>query len=147
MTRIAGDADDGGDVDDAAETAAHHRMCQLARQAEHRRQVHFDDVIPVLVAHAHEEAVLGDAGIVDEDIHALQLGFGLFAERLYLGSVGKVSRENLDAVAKFRRQRFKLFNAGAVQADGCALAVEKAGDFFADAAGRAGYESLAACQI
>jgi len=72
-------------------------MRQLARQAEHRRQVHFDDVIPILVAHANEQAILGDAGVVDEDIDAFQLGFSLFTERFDFSAVGKVGRENLDA--------------------------------------------------
>ena len=57
--------------------AAHHRMRQLAGQPEHRGQVDLQHRVPVGVRHAHEQAVLGDAGIVDEDVDAFELGLGL----------------------------------------------------------------------
>ena len=39
-----------------------------AGQQEHRGEVDGDDVVPLLVLHAHEQVVVGDAGIVDEDV-------------------------------------------------------------------------------
>jgi hypothetical protein len=98
---IAGDADHGGDVDDAAEAAAHHRVRQFPGQPEDSRQVDLQHRVPVGIRHAHEQAVLGDAGIVDENIDAFELRFGLLAERLDLVAIRKIGRENLHAVAEF----------------------------------------------
>ena len=103
--------------------------------------------VPVGVGHAHEQAVLGDAGIVDEDVDAFELGFRLLAERLDLVAVRQIGREQFYAVAEFGGQRLQLLDARAVQADDGALRVQHAGDRLADAAGCAGDERLAAGQI
>ncbi len=34
--------------------------------------------VPVGIRHAHEEPVLGDAGIVDEDVDAAEIGLGFW---------------------------------------------------------------------
>ena len=122
-------------------------MGQFARQAEDGRQVDLEHGIPVVVGHAHEEAVLGDAGIVDEDVDAFELGFGPLPERLDLVAVRQVGREELHAVAQFAGQRLELLDAGAMQADDGALRVQRAGDRFADAAGSTGHQGLPAGQI
>ena len=93
LAGIAGDADHRGDVDDAAEAAAHHRMRELARQPEHGAEIDVDHRVEILVRHAHEQPVLGDAGIVDQDVDAFELGLGLLAERLDLAAVGQIRPE------------------------------------------------------
>ena len=124
LAGIAGDADHRGDVDDAAEAAAHHRMGELAGQPEHRPQIDVDHRVEILVRHAHEQPVLGDAGIVDEDVDAFELGLGLLAERLDLGGAGQIGRKDLRAAAELAGQRLELLDAGAVQADRRALRMQ-----------------------
>src|SRR5690606_40870797 len=62
-----------GDVDDAAEAAAHHRVGQLAGQTEDGAQIDVDYRVPVIVRHPDEQAVAGDSRVVDENIDALEL--------------------------------------------------------------------------
>ena len=100
--------------------------------------------VPILVAHAHEQAILGDPGIVDENIDAAELAFSLFAERLHGSAVGKVCREQVDALTERIGQLLQLFDARAVQADNRALGMQDAGNLFANAAGCTGNEGLAA---
>ena len=114
---------------------------------EDGRQVDFEHCVPVGVAHADEETVLGDAGIVDEDVDAFEFGLGLLAECLDFVAVREVRGEDLDAFAEFGGERLELLDAGAVQADEGAAGMKLAGDFLADAAGRAGYKGLAAGQV
>src|SRR5882762_4476750 len=105
LTRIAGDADDGGDRDDAAEPLAHHQPGHCPGQAEGRRQIDLDDLVPVLVAQLHEQIVAGDAGIGDENI---DLAHGLFRrrhQRLDLGGVGEIAGQHVNPVAELAGER------------------------------------------
>ena len=56
--------------------AAHHATQHGARQVEGGGQVDRDHLVPLLVLHAHEELVAGDAGIVDEDVELAQRRLG-----------------------------------------------------------------------
>src|SRR5690606_41015986 len=117
LARISGRSDDGTDIDDQTKAATHHRVGQLAGQPEHRAEIDLKHRIPVFVRHAHEETVTGDSCIIDKDINAFQLGFGLLAQRLDVGAVRQVRWQHLDAVAKIGGQRVELFDTGAVDAD------------------------------
>ena len=69
LAGIAGDADHRGDADDAARSAA--SSCRAARRAIRRKAaVRLTSItcLPVLVLHAHGEAVAGDAGVGDQDV-------------------------------------------------------------------------------
>src|SRR5690606_9211230 len=68
LARVAGDADHRGDADDAAGAALHHPLHGGAAEAEIGFQIDLDDVGEVLVLHPHQQAVLGDAGVGDEDV-------------------------------------------------------------------------------
>src|SRR5262249_27522927 len=59
---------DRADVDDAAPAPRAHALDHLARHVETRIHVDADHVVPLLVAHLVEEAVAGDAGVVDEHV-------------------------------------------------------------------------------
>jgi len=122
-------------------------MRQLAGQPEDSRQIDFDDTVPVGIGHAHEQAVLCDAGIVDEDVDTLEFGFSLLAKRLDGVAVGKVGWKELDPVAEFARKRFQLLHARAMQPDDRALRVQHPGNRFADASRCAGNKRLAAGQF
>src|SRR5499426_2484535 len=58
LTGIAGDADHRGDADDAAETLPHHPAYRRPREAEGRRQIDCNDLVPVLVSQLNQEVVL-----------------------------------------------------------------------------------------
>src|SRR6201991_1867173 len=70
LAGIAAGADDRGDVDDAPEALLHHRAHHLARHAEDGLQVGVVHRVPVVVLHAHGQAVARDAGVVDQHVHA-----------------------------------------------------------------------------
>ena len=144
---IAGDADDRGDGDDAAEALAHHQLGRRARQTEGRGQIDRDDVVPILVAQLHEQIVAGDAGIGDEDVDLPHRGFGRRHQRLDLGAVGEVAGQHMNALAQLRRQAIQHLAPRAGNGNRRALRVQRLRDRAADAAGRAGDERLPASQI
>src|SRR5262249_39629863 len=63
------------DVDDAAPPAAAHAFDHLPGHVETGIHVDADDLVPLFMAHLMEEAVAGDAGIVDEHVDRPELGF------------------------------------------------------------------------
>src|SRR5262249_32344932 len=64
---------DRADIDDAAPTARAHAFDDLPRHVETRIHVDADDIVPLFVAHFVEEAVAGDARIVDEHVDRPEL--------------------------------------------------------------------------
>ena len=88
--------------------APHHRMGQFAGQPEHGGQVDIEHAVPVGISHADEQPVPGDAGIVDEDIDAFEIGLDLLAERLGLVAIGKVGWKQLDPVAELGGQSLQF---------------------------------------
>ena len=83
LPRIAGRADHRGDRDDAAPALLHHAAQHGARQAEGGGEIDRDDLIPLVVLHAHEEIVARDAGIVDENVdRRAERGLGRLGQRL-----------------------------------------------------------------
>jgi hypothetical protein len=62
---------------------------QALDRRKHGTQVGLDDRIPVLVLHAHQQVVAGDAGIVDQDGRRAELlDHGL--PTLHRGGIGDV---------------------------------------------------------
>ena len=74
LTGIAHRPHDRGHGNDAARALLHHRANTGARQAEGCGQIGFNHRLPLLVLHAHDETVLGNAGIIDEHINAAVFG-------------------------------------------------------------------------
>ena len=68
LAYVAGDADDGGNVDDAACGALHESALQGFDKEENALEVGGDNGIPVAFLHTHEQTVLGDTGIVDQNV-------------------------------------------------------------------------------
>ena len=93
--------------DDAAEALAHHQFGRGAREAEGRRQIDRDDVIPILVLHLHEQIVAGDAGIGDEDVDLPHRRFGRRHQRLDLGGVGEIAGQHVNALAELGRRTYR----------------------------------------
>lgn len=61
-------------------------------EVEGRLQVDVEDGIPLCLRHAEHQAVLGDSGIVDEDVDAAEVGVDLLHDGLGLGKVGGIAR-------------------------------------------------------
>src|ERR1700676_2674602 len=147
LAGIAGDTDDRGDGDDAAEPLAHHQLGRGPGQAEGRGQIDLDDFVPVLVAQLHEQIVPGDAGVTDQNV---DLAHGLFRRRhqcLDLGSVGKVAGQHLNPPAQFAGERVQHLAPSPGNRHRRALRVQRLRDRAADAAGSTSDERRPASQI
>ena len=102
VVRLAGvalHAHDRGDVDNGARTrfehGAHHRLGQV----EAALQIDADDAVPLLLGHAHEQGVVRDARVVDDDVDRAK-GFNHFAyETLGVGHACGIGLEALDGAS------------------------------------------------
>ena len=93
MAGISDEADDGGDVDDARVGAFHERALKGFDEVEGSFKIGVEDGVPVFGLHAHEEAVAGDACVVDEDVDATKVcddGFTEFLDGVEVGDVNGV---------------------------------------------------------
>ena len=137
---IADDAADRGDVDDAAiaRLGAHHGARGGAHQHEGRGEVDGDDVVPLIVLHHHEQVVLGEAGVVDEDVEPAELGDRLVDQLGHLRLVAEVAGADVHARAELGGQLLELVDLAPGDGDRRPLLVQRAGDAAADAAGCAG---------
>ena len=66
MPSIAHQAHDRAHVDDAAAALAHKGLGERARRVKRSFKIDIEHAIEGIVAHAHEQTVAGDAGVVDE---------------------------------------------------------------------------------
>ena len=133
LPRIAENAGDRGDIDDPPGPAAHHVAQDAAGEHEHRGEVDGDDVVPLFVLHAHEQIVVGDAGIVDEDVDLAESLLGFLAELGHCGAVAEIARQHEHAAAELGGESVELLLVGARDRDGRALCVQRLGDRPADA--------------
>ncbi|MFM1944052.1 MAG: hypothetical protein RI897_3034 [Verrucomicrobiota bacterium] len=143
MAGVAHEADDGGDIDDTAGALADEFPDEGAGAEEAAFEVGIDDRVPVFVAHAHEEAVAGDAGVIDEDIDAapfLEDGFGGLLD---VGCVGDVGGDGEAASAGFGDFLGGFFGVGGSAGDAGDVGTfggEFEGDGLADASAGSGYD-------
>src|SRR5690606_28390572 len=91
LAGVAHHAGGAADVDDAAEAALHHGPGGSAAGDEGALEVHADDLVELLIAHAHQQVVAGDAGVVDEDVEPAVLGGDLFDRRAEGGAVADIN--------------------------------------------------------
>ena len=96
--------------------------------------------VPFLVAHAHEEVVAGDAGVVDEDVERRRRGLGRRYQRLDGGFVAEIASDDMRALAKLGGERVERLAARAGQDERRALRVQRLGDRAANTAAGAGDE-------
>ena len=75
LPRVAHHAGSQTDVDDPPEAVLHHRPGRSTNGHEGRREVGRDHLVPLVIRHAEGEVVLGDAGVVDENVEpSVRLG-------------------------------------------------------------------------
>ena len=140
LAGIASEAGDGGDIDDAAgallEHGAHHALDEVERALE----IRIEHEIPILLAHAHGEAVARQAGVVHENIHPPEIGEDALADL----------QRRLCGPPHPRHRRARNPGSSAVQRirdfGGIALRAADAGDFHA-LAGRGGGRWLRRCRV
>src|SRR5207342_1908446 len=139
LAGIAGDADDGGDVDDAPPARLHHGAHDRLAGAIDAGEVGVEDGVPVLVLHPHQQVVAGDAGIVDEDRNGSELGGDRIDERIDRRSVVHVQRPAVTTGCGEPLVDCSGAGVGRRRADHCrALRGQFVGDGGADAAAGTG---------
>ena len=106
-------------------------------------EVDRDHGFPLLVLHAQEEVVAGDAGVVDEDVEPAHRGLGRRHQRLDRVLVGKVRLDDVGALAEVGRERVERRAPRAGERDRRALRMQRPRDRPAEPPGRAGDEGLA----
>lgn len=73
LSRIPEESDDRGHVDDASFSLLGHEFKGSLRAVEYSGKVEIDDLLPLRRFHAHDEAVFGNAGVVDQDVAGAEL--------------------------------------------------------------------------
>ncbi len=137
-----------GDVDDAPPATLLHGGQRGAGGVEGGGEVDGDDRVPLLRRELLDRRDVLDAGIVDQDVDAAELGAGALDQRRHLGGLRHVGRvvAHRDAMRRGepRARRLDLLGlAEAVQRDRGAGRRQRLGDAEADAAGRAGDDGRA----
>ena len=105
---VADQADDGGDVDDAAGLLLEEAAGEGLGEQEGALEVDVQHRIPVGLAHAHQQAVPGDAGVVDQDVHLAGGGEDLLRGGCHAGGVGDVGPERPGPAAQCLDFRHRL---------------------------------------
>ena len=143
LAGVADEAADGGDVDDATVAGFHHGADDGAGKEEGGAEVGVEDALPVFVAHAQEECVAGDAGVVDENVDFLKFLEDGFGEGLGGFGVGDVAGEGVGlstgGAAGFD-SGCEAFRRAGHEGQGGAVLGEEFGNGEADSAAGAGDE-------
>ena len=142
LAGVADQADDRGDVDDARVLGFHQHAHEAFHGVEGTLEIGVEHGVPVLFLHAHEQAVAGDAGVVDEDVHGAHFIGDFFGEFLHGGVVGHVhgiggggsGKLGVDFLRGFAAAR----STAADHRDLGSLRGERAGDFLTDSAASSG---------
>ena len=131
-------------VDDGAFTLAEHDGKHGVDEVERALEVYGDNGVPLLLGHAHHEAVFGDAGVVDKDVDAAKVVLDLINDFFGLFKIGGIRGVAFNLYAEGGDFGFGLLavfvNYEVGESDVCAFLGETQGKGFADAAGRAGDE-------
>ena len=90
LAGVADEADDGGNVNDAARLLLEKEARKGFGEQERALEIDVQHGVPVRFAHAHEPAVLGDAGVVDQDVHFAGRRDDLVPRRLHARGVSDV---------------------------------------------------------
>src|SRR5690606_14155513 len=136
---------DRADVDDAPPAAVAHAVDHLPGHVEHAVHVHPDHVGPLVGGHLVEEAVAGDAGVVDQHIHRPQRSLDLGHGALAVLERADVALDHHHAQLLGRGAGGGLV-AGVAGGDRQAVLLKPLDDGLADAAGAAGHE-CDACHV
>ena len=135
----------GSHIDDGTGTLTHHYGETSVDKVECRLEVDGDHGIPLLLGHTHHQTVLGDTGVVDEDIDTAEIFHHLLH---YLVSLLKICCVGSVALA-FHTESGNLFlgllsilvDYEICECDICAFSGKLEGNGFTDASGSSCDES------
>mmetsp|Transcript_43625 Transcript_43625/g.113287 ORF Transcript_43625/g.113287 Transcript_43625/m.113287 type:complete len:312 (+) Transcript_43625:70-1005(+) len=146
---VAHGADDGGDRDDAAPPRLGHVLEDSLGHAEDGVKVCVDDIIPIRVLHAQHERVLGDAGVVDQDVNLAVRCLDLVQDLLHVGRIDDVQLHALalEGASEARRNRLGAAVGRRRAHDRGAGLGEALRDGRADAPGGTGHEGDLAGEV
>ena len=82
LSGVANRADDGRDEHDFAGTLLEHRFRDGFGRIKHPGQVDVQHMMPIFAFHAHDQAVFGDARVIDQNIHPTELRHCLLHQRV-----------------------------------------------------------------
>ena len=138
---IAVNAHHAGHVDNRATSLAHHNGHAGVDEVESRFQVHCNHCIPLLFGHTEHQSVLGDAGIVHQNVNRAKLLLHGFHHLLSLCKVGSVAGVALSLHALGCNLLFGfLVNCQVGESHVGSLLGKLQCDSFSDTACRAGYQ-------
>src|ERR1035437_3396954 len=142
LAGVADQADDRGNVHNAPRALLEQAAGKRLGEQERALEIDVQHGVPVRLAHAHDQTVLGDAGVVDQDVHLAGGGQDLLRNGLYAGGVGDVGREGpglapkpLSLLHRLGAELQLQIHAGNVRVGGS----EFQGDGLADTAAGAGH--------
>ena len=142
LAGVADQADDRGDVDDARVLGFHQHAHEGFHGVEGALEIGVEHGVPVLLLHAHEQAVAGDAGVVDEDVHRAEFVADFLGEFLHGGVIGHIHGVGGGGAGKlgvdFLRGLAAARGAAAHHRDLGTLRGKRAGDFLADSTASSG---------
>ena len=91
MPGIAHQAHDRAHVDDATAALAHKGLGERARHIECSLEIDIEHAVEGIVAHTHEQAIVRDAGVVDERPNGAKVVEDRFHARVDGSGVGHVA--------------------------------------------------------
>ena len=122
-------------------TRLDHRPAERLRDQKRALEICVQDGVPIRVAHAHQQAVARDAGVVDEHVHFAALGenfLGGGADGRGIRNIHRVRPRLAAQRADFRRDLLGIFLRARNDDDIRAFIGEFQRDGAADSAARAG---------
>ncbi|CDZ88430.1 conserved hypothetical protein [Rhodococcus ruber] len=135
LPRLTGHADDRAEEDHPAPAPSQHRAVGALRAPERTGEVGVDDLRELVLRHPHQQRVVGDAGVRDQNLDRSLVLFDLLERGVDGVAVGDVAADGEQPVR----------GAGAAVGDGDPVAVrlQAAGDGEADATVATGDENRA----
>src|SRR5262249_23781657 len=137
LAHLALAAVDGGDVDDAAEAARAHALDDEPRHVESGVEVGAEHRVPILLLHAMQRGVAGDAGVVVEDVDGAAIPRDARHPFLAIAEVAAIELVDGDAGLGLELARRRIV-ARIVRCHPAALVLESDGNRLPDAARTAG---------
>ena len=144
LSGIAADTHHGRHIDNRTAALARHDRRNGVNEVESRFQIDVQHGVPLRFAHAHHQAVFGDAGIIDQNVDAAEILHDLVDHFVRIFKVGGVRSVSFGFYAQGVQLLLRLLavfvDRQIGERDVGSLFCKLNGDRFADAPGCAGYD-------
>ncbi len=149
---VAGEADDRGDIDDAAAAFRQHGPHRVFRQHDGRHRVDADELLDLGIVHDRERTLGAHRGVVDQAVDRSEVLADLLDQAGYGLDLAEIERHEVDLAALCALclgDRRRQLRAGLARHRDHAIAGggELFGDPEAEAAGAAGHDDVAQRRI